>query len=138
MNFRELLELLERRVGAHQIPLNPRATGLKDLFEGIPLHNELVRKLARAIFEANGCRQLTDPVAREATLNAIGPIRSAALNAASADVDVYRLLDELCVAIAQAFTDDSTVPPAGTPAGPRSAEIIPLDPFRRKPRIKAS
>ncbi len=138
MNFRELIELLEHRVGAHQIPINPRATGLKDLFDGIPLHNELVRKLARTIFEANGCRRLTDTVTREITLNAIGPVRAEALRAASADVDIYRLLDELCVTTAQAFVDDGAEPEERAPALPTGAEIIPLDSYRRKPRIKTS
>jgi hypothetical protein len=147
MNFRELLQFLERRLGCHQLPLNRAATGLKDLFDGIPLHNELMRKLVRAIFEANGCRALTDPVQRQETLNAIGPIRLETLRCASTDVDVYRLLDELCVATAAAFTDDARRTGAAEDRTPHatagqpvraSAQIIPFDFSRRRTRIKAS
>lgn len=137
MNFRQLLQKLETRVGYHQIPLNPSARGLKDLLEGCALHHELIVRLAQAIFAENGCRQLSDPVYRQATFSAFAPIRLQALNAKNSDVDLYRLMDELSTAIERAFrvTDDAPadLPP---PPAPRSAEIIPLAPFRRTRRLK--
>jgi hypothetical protein len=154
MNFLQLLTHLEEHLGSHQLPLNPRATGLRDLFDGIGLHHPLMQKVVRAIYEQNGCRRLTDPVSRLATLNALGPIRLEMLRAHSTDVDLYRLLEELCVAAADAFTDDK---PVGTPAltkpqtgHPRPADlasippvkpraqVIQLEPFRRRRRLTAS
>lgn len=131
MNFRELLEHLEKRLGNHQLPLNPRATGLRDLFDGIGLHHPLMQKVMRAIYEQNGCRQLTDPVNRPSTLKALGPIRLEMLRAHSTDVDLYRLLNELCEATAEAFAEGG---PATRRAAPKraTAEIIPLDSFRRR------
>ncbi|MFQ5551563.1 MAG: hypothetical protein ACE5FJ_10045, partial [Gemmatimonadales bacterium] len=62
MNFKELVHNLENHIGYHQIPINPGATGPKDLFECSPLHHELMTDLVQAIFKQNRCRKLTDPV----------------------------------------------------------------------------
>lgn len=150
MNFLALLAHLEERLGSHQLPLNPRASGLRDLFDGIGLHHPLMQKVVRAIYEQNGCRRLTDPVDRHATLNALGPIRLEMLRAHSTDVDLYRLLEELCVAAADAFAEDKPVgapamtnaqsnPPrpadlASAPSAQPSAQVIALEPFRRRRR----
>jgi hypothetical protein len=136
MNFRELLAHLEERLGNHQLPLNPRATGLRDLFDGIGLHHPLMRKVVRAIYERNGCRRLDDQVERMTTLNALGPIRLEMLRAHSTDVDLYRLIEELCVSAADAFDGENSAQ-APTPKTP-SAQIISLEPFRRRRRLNAS
>jgi hypothetical protein len=138
MNFRELLQDLEHRLGFHQLPLNRAARGLKDLFDGIPLHNDLMRRIVRAIYEANGCRTLEDPVARLPTLNAIGPIRLATLRAASTDVDTCRLLDELCEALAAALTEGHTKAVSAPVAASAGAQVIALDPARRRARLRSS
>ena len=136
MNFIELLKKLEMRLGYYQVPLNPSARGLKDLFEGSPLHHELIVRLAHAVFSQNRCRRLTDPVGRHETFEALAPLRTQILQARNADVDVYRFMDELCVALEKAFR---TRPDGGTrtsPAVRKSAEIIALDVVRRQRRIK--
>lgn len=138
MSFRKLLQSVELRLGSHQLPLNAAATGLRDLFDGIPLHNELMRKIARAIYEANACRTLDDPVARMPTLNAIGPIRLETLRAMTTDVDTYRLIDELCVALAAAFTGEHTDAATTPVAASTGAQVISLDPARRRARIRSS
>lgn len=136
MNFLGLLAHLEEHLGSHQLPLNPRASGLRDLFDGIGLHHPLMQKVVRAIYEQNGCRRLTDPVDRHATLNALGPIRLEMLRAHSTDVDLYRLLEELCVAAAAAFTLEK--PASVQPPAKPGAQIIKLEPFLRRRRLTAS
>lgn len=136
MNFIELLRKLEMRIGYHQIPLNPGARGLKDLFEGSPLHHELIVRLAHAVFSRNRCHRLTDPVRRHETFEALAPLRTQILQARNTDVDVYRLMDELCVALEKAFGTGSNGGAQGAPIQRKSAEIIPLDVARRQRRIK--
>ncbi|WP_096460374.1 hypothetical protein [Sulfurifustis variabilis] len=135
MTFIELLRKLEARLGYHQFPLNPAAKSLKDLFECSPLHHELVMRLAQSMFVANGCRRLTDPVARDATLEAVAPIRLQVLQSDRTDIDLYRLIEELCAALAAVF-GDSAPPRTPAPARP-TAQIISFAPFRANRRIKS-
>jgi len=136
MNFIELLRKLEMRVGYHQIPLNPSARGLKDLFEGSPLHHELIVRLAHAVFSRNCCRHLTDPVRRHETFEAFAPLRMQILQARNTDVDVYRLMDELCVALEKAFGTGARGRARAASTGRKTAEIITLDLVRRQRRVK--
>ena len=139
MNFVELMRHLETRLGYHQIPLNPAARGIKDLFENSPLHHDLITRLAKAIFSENQCRRLEDPVARDVTFRALSPIRLEALRSNSTDIDLYRLVDELCSALEQIFASESGVQSKRTaPRGPKNqAEVISLEPFLRVRRIKS-
>ena len=137
MNFKELALHLENHIGYHQIPINPAATGTKDLFESCPLHHELMTELMRAIFEENGCRALTDAVGRKRTYKAIAPIRVQVLRSAKTDIDKFHLIESFCGAIEQAFGDaESPAQNQGQQGGdcgeesPRSAEVIPLEKFR--------
>ncbi|OGI46813.1 MAG: hypothetical protein A2151_00925 [Candidatus Muproteobacteria bacterium RBG_16_65_34] len=132
MNFKELLEKLEHRLGNHQLPLNPCARGIKDIFEGSPLHPDLMTKLVRAIFSGNTCRSLTDPVNRAATFRALAPPRLEALRAATTDVDAHRLLGELCAALEEIFADPAQAAAPSTRGQPKSpAEVIPFPSVRR-------
>jgi hypothetical protein len=138
MNFRELLEKLEHHLGSHQVPLNPHARGIKDVFESTPLHPEFMTRFVRALYQVNTCRTLTDPVDRAASLDALAPLRLERLRAASTDVDVHRLLDDLCVALDEAFSQHpASKPPPTALRIKRTAEIIPFDSFRRR-RLKTS
>jgi hypothetical protein len=135
MNLKELLQHLEERLGYHQFPLNPGATGIKEIFEGSPVHQELVQGLVRAISRQNGCRRLTDPVNRAPTNEALGSVRQELRRRATADVDAHRLIDELCLALNEIFRDETGDASTGKPASePRPARVIPLDPFRRQRR----
>lgn len=138
MNFKELLAQLEKRLGYHQFPVNPAATHIKNVFEGSPLHHDIMTRLARAIYVSNACRRLTDPVSLEKTLLALAPIRQEALRAARTDVDLYRVLDELGAAFNNIFADslDSRKPMA--PVMRRTAEIILLSSYRRQRRLNSS
>ncbi|MFQ5994236.1 MAG: hypothetical protein ACE5K1_04015 [Acidiferrobacterales bacterium] len=135
MNFRELIQHLEDRIGYHQIPINPAATGPKDWFEGCPLHHELMTEVIRAIYKQNGCRKLTDPVDRKKTFKALSPIRLKVLHAANTDIDVFHLVENLCAAIDQVFAEGEQLTagrrrrrPTDQPAS--KAEVVDLDNFR--------
>ncbi|MHB8536026.1 MAG: hypothetical protein ACYDBW_11360 [Sulfuricaulis sp.] len=137
MNFKELLAQLEERLGYHQFPVNPAATNIKNVFEGSPLHHDMMTGLARSIYVANACRRLTDPVILEKTLQALAPIRQETLRAARTDVDLYRLLDELGTALNEIFAEGHATIKLPAPPNRRSAIIIPLAPYRHQRRLKS-
>ena len=137
MNFKELLAQLEERLGYHQFPVNPAATNIKNIFEGGPLHHDMMTGLARAIYVSNACRRLTDPVNLEKTLQALAPIRQEALRSAAADVDLYRLLDELGAALTEIFAVNTAPGKTSPPPIRKTAEIIPLAAYRRQRRLKS-
>ena len=138
MNFKELLEQLEERLGYHQFPVNPAATNIKDVFEGSPLHHDMMIRLARAIYVSNACRRLTDPVNLDKTLQALAPIRQEALRSSMADVDLYRVLDELGVALNEIFVESNTSDKSAPSQTRRTAVIIPLAAYRRQRHLKSS
>jgi hypothetical protein len=133
MNFIQLVEYLARRVGTHQIPVNPQATRLQGLIESSALHYELMSQIAAAIYERNRCRRLTDRVERDATFEALAPIRLAVLRSAHTDVDAASLLEDLCVSIAVVFEQDDPSGPAVASARQTRppAQPVPLNPRRR-------
>jgi len=140
MNFKELLQHLEQRLGNHHFPINPAATGIKDLFEGSPLHHDLMKRLAQAIYKENACHTLKDPVDAAKTFHALAPIRQEVLRSATTDVDLYRMLEDLCMALNHIFalpTPAKTPKPSPSTTGRTSAEIIPIDPARRRRRLKS-
>ena len=138
MNFKELLAQLEERLGYHQFPVNHAATNIKNVFEGSPLHHDMMTGLARAIYVANACRRLTDPVALDKTLQALAPIRQEALRAARTDVDLYRLLDDLGAALTEIFAEHKVAVKPTAFQERRTAEIIPLAAYRRQRQLKSS
>ena len=138
MNFKELLEQLEERMGYHQFPVNPAATNIKDVFEGSPLHHDIMTRLVRAIYVSNACRRLIDSVNLDKTLLALTPIRQEVLRAARTDVDLYRVLDELGAALNKIFAEGTDVKKAASPAVRRTAEIIPLSAYRHLRKLKSS
>ena len=140
MNFKELLQHLEERLGNHHFPVNPAATNIKDVFASGPLHHDLMVRIVRAIYKDNGCRSLKDPVSAEKTFGAIAPIRLQVLHSTATDVDLYRAVDDLCHALQNIFgLPAPTTPTKPTFARERraTAEIIQLDPARRRRRLKS-
>jgi hypothetical protein len=128
VTYLELLQAFEQRLGNQHLPLNPRATGMKDLFESMAVHHDLIQRLAQRIYRDNGCRTLADHVHRDACFDAVGAVRQEALKTTSTDVDAYRLLDDLCRILDEIFQVPATPDPI---AETRSAEIVP---FATKPR----
>ena len=134
MKFIQLIEQLARQVGTHQIPLNPAATQRQGLIESSALHYDLITAIVGAIYTRNRCARLTDAVERDATFEALAPIRQTVLRAANTDVEAARLLEDLCVGIAMAFEqhdpDSAVTPPA--PRDPRNTSPVRLNPQRRR------
>ncbi|MHB8741509.1 MAG: hypothetical protein ACYC9L_00115 [Sulfuricaulis sp.] len=137
MNFRELLTRLEEHLGNHQLPVNPAATHIKNIFDGSPLHHDMMTGLVRAIYVANACRRLTDPVNLNQTLQALAPIRQETLRHTATDVDVYRLLDELGAALNVIFADSQIAEKLPSAPTRHTAEIILLAAYRRQRHLKS-
>ena len=138
MTFVELLQRLEAQLGYHQIPLNPAATDLRNVFESGPLHHDLLIRVVREIFRSNRCRHLHDAVTRDGTFNALSPIRQSLLGKASTDVDAYHVMDDLCRAVAHAFAEaegHGITRRLHRPSG--QAQVIDLMPFLRARRIRS-
>lgn len=135
MNFLELLQALEDRLGYQHLPLNPRASTLKRVIESSPVHHDLMHRLVHALYYTNGCERLTDAVARDACFEAIGPVRQDALKTPTADVDAYRLLDDLCHALDDIFATGRALPTNALAEERPPAEVIRLDgAHRRRPK----
>jgi len=130
MSFRELLELLSRRIGHHQIPLNPAASELRGLIDSGAVHYELITQIVTALYTGNRCRQLNDPVMQDATFEALEPIRLAVLRAPGTDVNAHALMEAICVEVAHAF--GVAAPGAGPAAPPTRGELVR---FRRRLRF---
>lgn len=130
MTFHELLDFLAKRIGQHQIPLNPTATELRGLIESGAVHYELMTQVATAIYTGNRCRRLNDPVTLDATFEALEPIRLAVLRAPSTDVDVHGLIEAICAEVAQAY---GVAAPDGGPDAPTAGGTLVR--FRRRLRF---
>ena len=133
MNFYQLLQQLEDRLGYHQLPLSPGATGIRDIFDGTPLHHDWMVQLVRAIYAENSCRNLTDPVQRAKTFKALAVLRQQALRAAATDIELRTLVEEIGEILNEIFTEltvkAAPATPADTPAG---ANIISFESARRR------
>ena len=133
MNFLELLQALELRLGYQHLPLNPRASTLKRIFECSPVHHDLMHRLVHALYYTNGCERLTDAVGRDACFEAIGPVRQDILRIPTTDVDAGRLLDDLCHALDDIFSSGQAAPPTAVPTKKPPADVVRLDAARRRP-----
>lgn len=131
MNYFQLLQQLEERLGFHQLPLNPGATSLRDLFEGTPLHHDWMLQFVRAVYAENRCQRLTDPVTLAETFKALAVLRQQALKASATDVDLRALVEEVGEAVNAVYADSAktATPPAAPTSG--GAEIIPFRGRRR-------
>jgi hypothetical protein len=130
MNFLELLRQLEAHLGYHQLPLNPAATSIKDIFESSPVHHDFVKRLVQSMYAGNRCLSLTDGVERAATFDAVAPLRVEALRHNRTDVDLARTIEELCVALNTIFDSGETTPRQPPPNEP--GQVIDIAPFRRR------
>lgn len=133
MNYLQLLQKLEERLGYHQLPLNAAATGLRDLFEGTALHHDWMLKLVRALHAVNRCQRLTDPVHAETVLRAFAALRRETLLASGTDIDLHALMEETGNALHALFADPDA-PAEPMPPAAATAEIIAFPGARRRPR----
>jgi len=137
MNFYQLLQQLEDRLGYHQLPLNPGATGIRDIFDGTPLHHDWMVQLVRAIYAENSCRGLTDPAQRTETFKALAALRRQALRATTTDVELRTLVEETGEAVNEIFADSAVDSPQAASGAATGAEIIPFRTRRRRLRSSA-
>lgn len=135
MTLIELLRRLEAQLGYVQLPLNPHATSIKDVFESIPLHHDFMKRLVQAIYTANSCTRLHDPVDRAKTFDAVAPLRLEVLRSDRTDIDLYRLTEETCAALDRAFGPVDP-PPARRTRPEVYGRVIQLSGFRRR-RLKS-
>jgi hypothetical protein len=139
MTFLELMQALERRLGSHQLPLRAQARGLSDLIEDGALHPDLMRRLSRDLYVANRCRQLSDTVSPDLTLDILGSIRFEILESPASDVDLCHAIEEFCAVVTALLNQDQAAAGAAPPpavASARGARVIPLDPARRTARVR--
>jgi hypothetical protein len=129
MTFHELIEQLARRIGHHQVPLNPAASELRGFIDSGAVHYELITQIVTALYTGNRCRKLNDPVTQDASFEALEPIRLAVLRAPGTDVDVHGLMETICMEIAHAF---GVTTPTDAPTTPPGAEVVR---FRRRLRF---
>ena len=108
-SFRELMQHLEQSLGSCKVPLNPNAKGLKDLFESIPLHPEVMRHVCQSIFTQNHCKKLDDPIHAAATYAALAPIRLKVLSSARTDIDLFHFVEQLCAKITALLGEEERV-----------------------------
>lgn len=103
MTYLELLRLLEERLGRLHVPLRANASTVHELFDGCALHHELMTALVRAVYTGNRCHHVKDRVTPDKTLQAIGPIRTAILNADDTDIDTYRFVEAFFAEVQKGF-----------------------------------
>ena len=138
LTFAQFVRHLERRLGHHQLPLNPSATGIQDLFETCAVHHELMMRLVREVYKKNKCEKLSDAVTRSPTFDAVAPIRLEILRAPHTDIDLFNLMEDLCAAISTAFGGNPTRPQSKKRPMPsdevarNTQRVVQLNRFRRR------
>jgi hypothetical protein len=134
MTFLELVEYLARRLGHHQVPVNPDARVLKDLIESGAVHYAILKQVLSAIYARNQCRRLNDPVRLNEAFDALAPVRTEILESARTDVDQYHFMENLCMAIGEALgvPPGNAIPSDALRVTRPKAAVIPLDRFRAR------
>lgn len=136
MTITQLLQQLEQYLGYHQLPWNPKAKRIEEIFDSSPVHTTLMTRIVRAIYKANRCQNMNDNIDLAPTNEAIAEIRLEILHSPTTDVDVYSMIEDLCHAIDAIFSGSSDtqneIQSQVAPAqGRGSARIIGLDHYRR-------
>ena len=100
--FRNYFEQLEEHLGALLVPIQPRATGPRQIVTAEALHADLARRAAIEVYRENQCRGMESPVRLFPTLDALGRLRFKAGNSNTADqasVEFLELLGETTLSI---------------------------------------
>lgn len=118
MSFLQLMRHLEHGLGHHQVPLNPCARTLGDLFVSCGVHDEFIKSVTQTIYKQNRCQNLLAAVDAERTLGALVPLRLKVLQSERTDVDLFHFTESLCAAIDGYFRRE--------PADEISAPRLPL------------
>ena len=95
VGFRNYFEQLEAHLGSLLIPIQPRATGPRQIVTAEALHPDLARKAAVEIYRENQCRGMASPVHLFPTLDALGRLRLKAEDSITTDQASVEFLESV-------------------------------------------
>ena len=95
VGFRNYFEQLEEHLGALLVPIQPRATGPRQIVTAEALHADLTRRAAVEIYRENQCRGMESPVRLFPTLDALGRLRFKAEGSNTTDRASVEFLESL-------------------------------------------
>ena len=95
VGFRNYFEQLEEHLGALLVPIQPRATGPRQIVTAEALHADLTRRAAVEVYRENQCRGMESPVRLFPTLDALGRLRFKAEDSNTADQASVEFLESL-------------------------------------------
>ena len=102
VGFRNYFEQLAEHLGALLVPIQPRATGPRQIVTAEALHADLARRAAVEVYKENQCRGMESPVRLFPTMDALGRLRFKAGNSNTTDqasVEFLELLGEATLSI---------------------------------------
>ena len=95
VGFRNYFEQLEEHLGALLVPIQPRATGPRQIVTAEALHADLARRAAVEVYRENQCRGMESPVRLFPTLDVLGRLRFKAENSNTTDQTSVEFLESL-------------------------------------------
>ena len=95
VGFRNYFEQLEEHLGALLVPIQPRATGPRQIVTAEALHADLARRAAVEVYRENQCRGMASPVRLFPTLDALGRLRFKVANSNTTDQASVEFLESL-------------------------------------------
>ena len=95
VGFRNYFEQLEEHLGGLLVPIEPRATGPRQIVTAEALYTDLARRAALEVYRENQCRGMESPVRLFPTLDALGRLRLKAEDSNTADQASVEFLESL-------------------------------------------
>ena len=95
VGFRNYFEQLEEYLGALLVPIEPKATGPRQIVTSEALHADLARRAAVGVYRENQCRGMQSPVRLFPTLDALGRLRFNAEDSNTTDQPSVEFLESL-------------------------------------------
>ena len=95
VGFRNYFEQLEEHLGALLVPIQPRATGPRQIVTAEALHADLARRAAIEVYRENKCLGMESPVLLFPTLDALGRLRFKAEDSNTTDQASVEFLESL-------------------------------------------
>jgi hypothetical protein len=95
VGFRNYFEQLEEHLGALLVPIQPRATGPRQIVTAEALHADLARRAAIEVYRENKCLGMESPVRLFPTLDALGRLRFKAEDSSTTDQASVEFLESL-------------------------------------------
>ena len=95
VGFRNYFEQLEEHLGVLHVPIQPRATGPRQIVTAEALHADLARRAAIEVYRENKCLGMESPVRLFPTLDALGRLRFKAEDSNTTDQASVEFLESL-------------------------------------------